>query len=267
MKPAGYRGWAAAAVAIALVAGLARPAFSADDLSLPPTSFTILNPDTGVAIGRSIYRVDSAGNGATLNGVNRYSDRQVDVEVAHVESGAPGHGPKLVDFDHIFYNADGSILVRGYLDLKSGAATCINNSAGQKIDLHDVLSIPQDTWAGASVVIPVQDFLRAGDGGKTRSLHVFNCAPGPKIFAVSVNIDAQNAVWNAYGAEARRVEIRPDFGLINPILTRFVPTIHAWFDPVDRWALVGDEAARWYTGQRVMLVKTRDGAGAPPQSK
>ena len=53
-----------------------RPAFSADALSFPPTSFTILNPDTGIAIGRGRYRVENAGDGATLHGENNYYDDQ-----------------------------------------------------------------------------------------------------------------------------------------------------------------------------------------------
>ena len=92
-------------------------------------------------------------------------------------------------------------------------------------------------------MIPIQDFLRAGDKGASRPLHVFNCAPGPKIFAISVNIDPGNAVWTAYGAEAMRVEVRPDFGWLNFFVAAFVPKLHAWFDPNDGWAFVGDEAA------------------------
>jgi hypothetical protein len=202
-----------------------------------------------------------------LYGVNGFFDHQLDIETSHLESGSPGQGPKLLDFDHTFYKADGSLLIRGYLDLKSGAATCIDNTSGQNRTQATVLSIPHDTWAGASIAAPIQNFLREGDQGKTRSLHVFSCAPAPEIFAVTVAMDPRETMWPPYGAQALGVEIRPDFGLINPFIASFVPKLHAWFDPSDGWALVGDEAARWYKGPRVMLVKTRDGAGAPPQSK
>jgi hypothetical protein len=243
------------AAAIALAVALARPAFCAGKLSFPPTRYTILNPATGTAIGHSEYRADETADGATLRGVNFFYDDQVDVETSHIEAGHGGQGPMLVDFDHTFYKADGSILVRGYLDLRSGAATCINNNPGQKTNQSEILSVPHDTWAGASVVVPIQEFLRAGDLGSTQSLHVFSCAPGPKIFAVSVHIDKQGALWPIYGAEAIKVEVQPNFGLITPLIASFIPKIRAWFNPNNGWALLGDESARWYKGPAVMLVK------------
>ncbi len=257
------RGWRVAALAIILVVACARPAFSAKALIFPPTSFAILNPDTGVAIGRSRYRVESTGDSATLRGENGYFDGQTDVETAHLRLATSGELPRLLDFDHTFYKADGSILVRAHLDAKSGAATCTDNSGAQKSEQSEVLSIPADTWAGASIVIPIQDILRTGARGVSRPLHVFSCAPSPKILSISVQIDPGNAVWGAYGTEAIRVEVRPDFGWLNVIIGSFVPKLHAWFDPNDELAFVGDESARYYKGPRIMLVKTRgDGRGA-----
>jgi hypothetical protein len=251
-----------ATFAIVVTMVCSRPASSAEALSFPPTSFTILNPDTGVAIGRSQYRVDSTAEGATLHGENGYFDGETDVETAHLHLGAGGELPKLEDFDHTFYNADGSIRARAHADLRTGAGTCLDNSTGQMSQQSDVLSVPADTWAGASIVIPVQQILRAGVRGATRPLHVFNCAPSPKIFAISVEVDPGNAVWTSYGADAIRVEVRPDFGWLNVIVASFVPKLHAWFDPNDGWAFIGDEAARYYKGQKIMLVKTHgDTAG------
>jgi hypothetical protein len=255
--------WTLAALAIALMLARAWPASSANALSFPPTNFAILNPDTGAVIGRSRYRIDSAGDGATLRGENGYFDGQTDVEVARLKLSAEGKLPKLVEFDHTFYNADKSILKRSHLDLRSGSATCIDDSGGQKSDQSAVLDLPDDTWAGASIVIPIQDLLRAGVKGESRPLHVFNCAPSPKIFAISVNFDPGNAVWSSYGGEAMRVEVRPEFGWLNVFVASFVPKLHAWFDPNDGWAFVGDEAARWYKGPKIMLVKKRhEAAGA-----
>jgi hypothetical protein len=60
-----------------------------------------------------------------------------------------------------------------------------------------------------------------------------------------------------------RVEVRPEFGWLNVFVASFVPKLHAWFDPNDGWAFVGDEAARWYKGPKIMLVKKRhEAAGA-----
>src|ERR1019366_9883444 len=171
--------WTVAVAAFAIVLTMAgtRPAFSADALSFPPTSFTILNPDTGIAIGRGRYRVENAGDGATLHGENNYYDDQSDVETAELQLGAGGEPPRLVEFDHTFFNADGSIQGRAHVDLKSGAATCIDNSGAQKSAQAGLLSIPDNTWAGASIVIPIQDLLRARAKGLARPIHVFNCAP------------------------------------------------------------------------------------------
>jgi len=255
------RRWIAAALAIILTIACTRPALSANALSFPPTNFAILNPDSGAAIGHGRYRIERAPGGATLRGENDYFDGQTDVETAHLELEGAGQLPKLVEFDHTFYNADGSILKRAHADLKTGAGTCIDNADGQKSEQSERLSIPEDTWAGASIVIPIQDLLRAGDRGISRELHVFNCAPNPTIFAISVNIDPGDAVWRAYGAEALRVEVRPDFGWLNVIVAAFLPKLHAWFDPNDGWAFVGDEAARYYKGPRIMLVKSRGHGG------
>lgn len=261
------RGWTVAVAAFAIVLTMAgtRPAFSADALSFPPTSFTILNPDTGIAIGRGHYRVENAGDGATLHGENNYYDDQSDVETAELQLGAGGEPPRLVEFDHTFFNADGSIQRRAHVDLKSGAATCIDNSGAKKSEQAELLSIPDNTWAGASIVIPIQDLLRARAKGLARPIHVFNCAPGPKIFAISVKIDPANAVWAAYGAEAIRVEVRPDFGWLNVIVAALAPKIHAWFDPNAGFAFVGDDATRYYKGPRIMLVKT--GGNAPGNAR
>jgi hypothetical protein len=51
--------------------------------------------------------------------------------------------------------------------------------------------------------------------------------------------------------------VRPDFGWINVIIAPFVPKLHAWFDPAKEWAFVGDEAARYYQGTKIMLVKAQ----------
>jgi len=263
-------GWSVAVAAFAIILTMvrARPAFSADALSFPPTSFTILNPDTGIAIGRSRYRVENAGEGATLHGENSYYDDQSDVETAQLRLGAGGELPRLVEFDHTFFNSDGSIQRRAHLDLKSGAATCIDNSGAQKSEQSELLSVPDNTWAGASIVIPIQDLLRARDKGLARPIHAFNCAPGPKIFAISVKIDPANAVWAAYGAEAIRVEVRPDFGWLNVIVAALVPKLHAWFDPNDGFAFVGDEATRYYKGPRITLVKIHgDSPGAARRAR
>ena len=242
-----------------MITGGARGAFAA--LSFPPTTFAILNPDTGATIGRSSYSVEATADGGILHGESSFYDGQSDVETGRL-IGVGDDLPRLVEFDHTFYNPDHSIQERSHVDLISGAATCIHTANGITNDATDVLKFPDDTWAGASIVIPVQHYLRAGEK-ELPGLHVFSCAPGPKIFAISLATDPGPAVFTPYGKEALRVEVRPDFGWINVIIAPFVPKLHAWFDPAKEWAFVGDEAARYYQGTKIMLVKTHPVALVP----
>jgi len=245
---------------ILMIAGGARRALAAA-LSFPSTNFAILNPDTGAIIGQSRYSIESVADGAILRGASSFYDGQSDVETGKLLGVGDGL-PKLVEFDHTFYNADGSIQARAHADLRSGAATCTSTTGGTSSDSSDVLQFPEDTWAGASIVIPIQHFLRAGDK-VLPPLHAFNCAPVPKIFAISLQTDPGVALWTPYGGQALRVEVRPDFGWLNVIIAAFVPKLHAWFDPGNGWAFVGDEAGRYYKGTRIMLVKSHGEAPAP----
>lgn len=222
--------------------------------SFPPTNFTILNPDTGATIGRSRYSIEGVAGGAILQGLSRYYDGQSDIETGKLRVGTGDELPKLVEFDHTFYNPDGSIQARAHVDLVSGAATCSNTNGA--VNSSTTLQIPDDTWAGASVVIPIQHFLRVSERDLP-SLHVFNCAPDPKIFTISLQSDPGVALWTPYGGNALRVEVRPDFGWLNLIVAAFVPKLHVWFDPGNGWAFVGDESARYYKSTKVMLVKSR----------
>jgi len=250
-----------AALAILMIVGNVRVALAAG-ISFPTTNFTILNPDTGATIGQGRYNIESVADGAILHGVSHYSDGQSDVETARLVGVGEGL-PKLVEFDHTFYNPSGSILERAHADLRSGASTCTHTDSGTRSDTAAVLQFTEDTWAGASVVIPVQHFLRAnGRQPQLPSLHVFNCAPDPKVFAISLQTDPGLAVWTPYGGQALRVEVRPDFGWLNLIVAAFVPRLHVWFDPGDGWAFVGDEAARYYKGTKIMLVSRPANRGA-----
>jgi hypothetical protein len=243
------------ALAILIIVAGAHLALAAP-ITFPATNFAILNPGTSATIGQSRYSIQTIDGGAILHGLSRYYDGQSDVETGKLRLGVGDDLPKLVEFDHTFYNADGSIQARAHADLISGASTCTTTTGGTTSDTSDVLQFPEDTWAGASIVIPIQRFLSAGEKDLP-SLHAFNCAPGPKIFALSLQTDPGVAVWTPYGASAMRVEVRPDFGWFNVVVAAFVPKLHVWFDPGNGWAFVGDEAARYYQGTKIMLVKSR----------
>lgn len=254
---------AVAAVAIAFILTLAARAFATEPVSFPPTDFKIIDPATHAPLGHSRYSISRIENGAILHGENHYDSGVSDHETGTMVL-AQGTGlPLLVEFDHTFLNPDGSIQQRSHVDLGAGNATCIDNGASPPTQVSAQLAIPADTWAGASIAIPIQQFLRSGGPGPYH-LHIYNCAPTPKIFALDIQTDPGSAIWLPYGDEALRVEVRPNLGWYNFVIAPFLPKLHAWFDPRDRWGFLGSEAARYYKGPNIMLVKVHTAAGAAP---
>lgn len=238
-------------------------AFALEPISFPPTDFKIIDPISQAPLGTSRYSIVAIENGAVLHGENHYDSGLSDRETGSLVLAQGTRLPLLVEFDHTFFNSDGSIQQRSHVDLGSGIATCIDNAASPPTETTTQLTIPPDTWAGASIAIPVQQFLRSGEAGPFH-LHIFNCAPGPKVFALDIKSDPGPAVWMPYGGEALRVEVRPNLGWYNVIIAPFLPKLHAWFDPLDRWGFLGSEAARYYKGPNIMLVKVRNAAPAGP---
>jgi hypothetical protein len=233
---------------------LAARGYATESIGFPPTDFKIIDPGTHAPLGRSRYSIASTLSGAVLRGDNHYDSGGSDNETGTLVM-ARGTGlPLLVEFDHTFFNPDGSILQRAHVDMGSGYATCTDNSASPPSQVSAQLTIPADTWAGASVAIPIQHFLRSGDPGPFH-LHIFNCAPTPKIFAIDIQSDPGPAIWQPYGDQALRVEVRPNFGWYNVIIAPFLPRLHAWFNPRDRWGFLGSESARYYKGPGIMIVK------------
>src|SRR5690242_17675091 len=145
-----------AALIILMITGGAHRAFAA--ISFPPTTFAILNPDTGAVIGESKYSVEGTVEGGILHGESSFYDGQSDVETGRLLGVGDGL-PKLVEFDHTFYDASRTITERSHVDFISGNAICTHTSGGKTSDTSDVLKFPDDTWAGASVVIPMQYYL------------------------------------------------------------------------------------------------------------
>ncbi|MDB5108644.1 MAG: hypothetical protein JWM69_1585 [Candidatus Binatus sp.] len=250
-----FRTAAQIALALAAVAVGFQPCLAAAELTFPETHFRILDPDTKAPLGRSEYRIESVGAKALLHGENHYDSGLSDTETAHLTVAVESGIPLLIDFDHTFYKKDGSIQERSHVDMGTGYATCTYNTGTSPSVMSDRLTIPPDTWAGASIAIPLQRFLRAGEAGPYR-LHVFNCAPTPKIFAIDIQADPGEAIWVPYAHTALRMELRPNLGWYNVIISPFLPRLSAWFDPKDQWNFVGSEAARYYKGPKIMLVKS-----------
>lgn len=223
-------------------------------LGFSSADFEILDPASRSVIGHAHYAVTKEGDGLALHGDDRYASGQYDFETDRFDRPA-GELPVLASADHYFFLANGAPEFQSNFDVKSGLATCIDFRSQPPETQTIQLTPPADIWAGASVMVPIQDYLRRGGFG-TLQTHVFNCAPSPKIFPVKVSIaQAQtNSPMDQPGMV--EVDLKPDFGWLNLIMAPFVPHLNAWFDPHHGWEFVGAALARFYKGPDILLART-----------
>jgi hypothetical protein len=254
------------AVAIVLIAALGAPAFAEppDLLGVGAPDFVILSPDATSRIGRTHYSIIKRGGALILRGENRFDSGQYDIETSRLTPASGGGLPTLVDFNHMFYNAEGTVMLESHADLRTGLASCIDRRSSAPQLAAAPIEFPPNTWAGASVILPIQRFLRDGGHGKL-SLRVFNCAPSPKVLAVEVTPDPAPTRLPGYLPGAIEIEAKPDFGWLDFIVAPFVPKLRAWFDPGRDFEFVGARLERYYRGPRILMVTARAIAQPSPQ--
>ena len=177
--------------------------------------------------------------------------------------------PVLSSFSHVFFLANGGRLLAAEADLKSGKASCNRYEDGAAKTLSGTLDFPSDTYAGATVLIPIEHALRQGIRSGIK-FHVFSCMPNPRVLAVEADADKLSGRWSSYGGGMTRVTVRPDFGWFNLLAGPFLPKFHAWFDPAQDWEYLGGQTARFYRGPALELVRTpqavKPAASAAPQA-
>ncbi len=235
--------------------GIPGLAIGQEGLHFPPTTFNILSPKTQKVIGQGHYTITPVADGAILRGDNRYKNGVYDIEVARLAFVAGQSVPRVVDFRHSFYNRDGLLEREGHADMKSGDCSCESTSNGKRIIRTDRLDFPADTYAGASILIPIQSYLEHNHSVAPLKLHIFNCVPGPKILEVEAEPEPKTT-WTHYPGQLVPVKITPDFGLWTMFVLPFVPKIKTWFDPSAGWMFVGGKLARYYRGPEIVMVKT-----------
>jgi len=245
----------AALVALWLGAAIA----DAGPFDFPPSDFNIMDADGTQVIGHGHYEVTPDGNEyATVFGEDRFNDGEYDVERDKLELRGDDQVPRMVTFEHTFFNANGTLQRANKANFQTGRASCIQYENGQPVVHSTVLQFPPDTFAGAAIVIPLKgDLLRGKNNGIV--LHDFNCMPGPKILKVKADPQPPSE-WAHFPGEVVRVDIKPDFGWLNFVAALFVPEIHAWFSPSDDWRFVGGKFTRFYKGPEIILAlapKTR----------
>ena len=243
------------ALAVLLTLVLCSTARAASLLDSGSIDYTIMSRDGRSVLGYGRYTIDREKEAIALRGESRYAAGEYDIETEMLSPGFPGALPTLEKFDHTFYSAAGTVTRTAHADLTTAYASCTDASANQ--EHSQTLDFPADTWAGASVLIPIQHFLQNGSQGAL-PLNVFNCTSKPGIYAVTVSVASQADGWPWPPTDAVQVDVKPHFGWFDMFIAPFVPKLNAWFDPETGWGLEGVAIARYYQGPQVLMV-TGDG--------
>jgi hypothetical protein len=251
--------WALAAMLAAII-GLSGRAGAADWGDFPPTSFNIYSPDGSQVIGKSHFFVERVGSGVLkLHGENHYLNGQYDVELDTLEINPGEEIPRLTSFSHVFYQADGSRFIAGTADVKTGEGVCVTKERGPERRYTEQFDFPPDTYAGASMLIPIEHALRSGIRTPFR-MHLFDCTPRPKLLLIEATPNVASPGWQYYPGQLIEVQAKPDLGWIDLLAAPFLPTMHAWFDPAEGFSYVGGGINRYfYSTAHVMLVKVKPG--------
>ncbi|MGH7865499.1 MAG: hypothetical protein ACREQB_10935, partial [Candidatus Binataceae bacterium] len=133
--------------------GMVNPANAFD---YAPRNFEILDPESREIIGYGGYQFERSAGRIVLKGQNRYLSGEYDLETAAMNVVADRPLPVLVEFEHSFYNADGSISSAARADFSTGAASCRSRKGAEERIREEKLDLPPDTFAGAAILIAIQ---------------------------------------------------------------------------------------------------------------
>lgn len=243
---------------------LAPPTAAAEVLNFPPSEFDILSADTAQLIGHGHYTVKQTATMRILHGENRYLNGEYDIEEDHLSIVEGRSLPVLLSFRHDFFNADATPSIESGLDTATGVGVCAKTVAGKREVVSEQLELPNDTYAGASVLLPIQQFMTERDRNLTLRLHVFNCAPSPRLIAIDVKPETQPQTWVHYPGELEKIDIKANFGFWTVVIQPFIPKLGAWFDPAREMLLVGAQLQRYYKGTKIILVRQRQASVVSP---
>jgi hypothetical protein len=249
----------AAIIAAALLTGPATRTEPAAAVAPPKSAVVAQNSDlliydsTGSKLlGRSHYTITQHDDVVTIEGRNEFIDGERDIEHETLEA-TGGEPPRLLTYEHNYFDAHGAPQLGATADAATGKTTCSKYENGTGTIQTAVLPFSADTYAGASVLVPIADSLRRGEATDV-DIHVFDCAMGPRI--LNLHADLARSPWSfrPHDGELAKADAHPVFGWFNVFLKPFVPTIRLWFDPLRDFAFVGGMLARYYRGPEVLLV-------------
>ncbi len=140
-----------------------------------------------------------------------------------------------------------------HADVAGEFASCVD--IPEHIERSQAIDFPRDTWAGATILLPIQQFLQEGGAGSLE-MHVFNCTSKPGIYDVTVSVASRPGGWPYSAAGAVQVNVKPHFGWFDMLIAPFVPKLNAWFDPGAGWGFQGVAIARYYRGPQILIVRS-----------
>jgi hypothetical protein len=220
-------------------------------------NFTILDPADHHVIGHARYRSEHRGGYTILIGKNEYNDGEHDVEREEIAFKS-GELPRMLNFEHDFFNPDGSRKLVARADPRSGEAVCISYRSRQKHEISKKLSFPPDTYVGAAAVVLMETAFR--ESRDRIDFHTFDCTPGPSIIAVTAHRGEKDERWARYPKPLVRVKLTAKLGWLD-FIGNLLPHRNAWFDPRD-WQYVGGTIQRYLaTGPQVVLVRNPSSQG------
>ena len=217
------------------------------------TDLTIFSADGKQLIGHAQYTIRPSDDTELLRGESKYFDGEYDIEVERLKPGESGQAPVLISYEQSFFNADQSPQRVSSLDVESGTASCKTYVEGRLEDRRSNLTVPADTYAGATQILLV--VIRLRQGADHIEFHSFNCIPGPKIIATEASMGIDRVKWSMYPGELVKLEIQPDFGWLGLLVAPFIQKMYAWFDPSDNWNYVGGLYDRFYEGPHILTVR------------
>ncbi|MGO9452010.1 MAG: hypothetical protein ACLQDV_13370 [Candidatus Binataceae bacterium] len=243
----------AIALLILVAVCVSSAAHAASILDLSSLNYDILSADGRQTLGHGRYLIDRRVDGIVLRGESHYLAGDYDLETDTLSAGSPTALPILEKYDHVFYSADGTLTRESHANFINASGSCIQHGAAES-ENSETIDFPHDTWAGASVLIPIQQFLMGGGAGEL-DLHVFNCTSQPSVYAVVVTVAPEPSGPDSPPG-AVQVDARPHFGWYDMFIAPFVPKLNAWFNPERGWGFEGVAIARYYKGPQILIMRS-----------
>jgi hypothetical protein len=214
--------------------------------------FKILSATNAAPIGEVHYDVIDAPHGVQIvTSSAQYTDGQRDVERDELDTRSAV--ATMIGYEHVFFRADGTRMLSMKADFSSGASDCTRYNGSTPDVTREKLAFPKDTYAGAGVMLPMQESLRSGQRAPV-VFHYFVCVPGPRVVKIEASATAPTK-WPYYPGSVVGADIKPDFGWLNYLILPFLPETQAWFGSTRNFPLVGGRFARYYKGPEIIIAR------------